>query len=68
MDELDIGCTAMYLPAEMAEIAAETAIFQNPMNRVSSDQAGQTGLIMPPGHLAVMTSKYWAMNLTDNLC
>lgn len=58
----DIGCTAKYLPSELSVVAAETAVRQNPVNRVTSENLSQTGMIFPKDYLAVMTSKYWGAN------
>jgi hypothetical protein len=62
MNNLDVGCTTKFLPQELNVIAAETAIRQNPINRVSSDSLGSIGITLSKDHLAVMSSKYWGAN------
>lgn len=57
----EIGCTAKYLPSEMAVASAETAIKQNPVNRPANGPDASTGLILPPANLAVLTSRYWGV-------
>lgn len=55
-----IACTSKYLPPELAIVAAETAVRQNPTNRpMSNSPSAASGLILGPEHLAVMTSKWW---------
>src|SRR5262245_9070143 len=55
-----IGCTSRYLPDDMAVPAAATAIEQNPVNRPSMSAQASRGTILPPEHIALLTSKYWS--------
>lgn len=77
MDELFIGCTIKELPEDQIIPAAATAIAQNPFNRVSPGKiigwlerirkvvdlfGGEPETtIIPPEHIAIMTSKYWGV-------
>jgi len=56
---LDLPCTPKYLPYDVSIDAARTAIVQNPINRPAGESAASTGMVLPPDHLAVLTSKYW---------
>jgi len=57
MQTPDLGCTPKYLPTDVLVDAARTAVCQNPANQPAP--MAQTGIILPPEHLAVLTSKYW---------
>lgn len=62
-----IGCTIKLLPSELAIIAAANAVFENPNNRPALESAAQHEDVIPPQHIAVLTSKYWGVagvNLT----
>ena len=54
-----IACTLKELPADSLVLAAETARSENPNNAPALDAGG---LILPPSHLAVLTTKYWGVN------
>ncbi len=67
-----IGCTLRDLPPEHQLASAVTAIEQNPANRPRMDAAtiamialqlpGLTDGVLPPEHLAVLTTRYWGAN------
>lgn len=59
-DEAYIGCRIKTLPAHQRVEAATNAIRVNPSNRPSEQILNQaTGAVIPPEHLALLTSKYW---------
>lgn len=66
MDLMDVACTPKYLPAEMAEPAAATAIAQNPTNRPNTNGASTNDhSILSPSHIAVLVSKWWSSKGVD---
>lgn len=56
-----LTCTPKALPKRLLEVAAKTAIEQNPVNAPSFAVLGQaaTGFEITPASIAVLTSKYW---------
>lgn len=60
-DELFIPCTPKGLEPEAQVLAAQRAVEINPANAPNIEQVGLglAGIVLPPAHLAVLTSKYW---------
>lgn len=52
-------CSIKLLPDELLIDAAQTAIRINPNNASSTSQLRQSGVILPPEHLALLTAKRW---------
>jgi hypothetical protein len=54
-----IPCMPKFLENGLLMDAARVAIEQNPANRPAVEQSGVSGMVLPPEHLAVLTSKWW---------
>lgn len=63
MTEEFIPCTAPYLPEEQWPAAAAAAIEVNPANRPDVEALSLAGMVLPPGHLAALTGKYWGKSV-----
>lgn len=54
------SCSIKTLPPELWQKAAELAVRESPANAPATQQFRQlTGSILPPQHIAAMTTKYW---------
>lgn len=58
-EEEYIPCTLKTLPEEQTVEAAERAAFINPANRPAAHALAAAGDLLPPEHLALLTTKYW---------
>lgn len=55
-----MGCSGVkYLPAHQEIAAAATAVAENPANRPAVNMLARQGVVLPPEHLALLTSRYW---------
>jgi hypothetical protein len=56
-----IGCSIRLLPEEKWVDAAKAAVVVNPANApaIEAFGLGAPGQVIPPGHLALLTGKYW---------
>lgn len=55
-----IPCKVLDLPSSFQEIAAQTAVLQNPANAPTVRVMAAMGMEIPtPQHIAVMTQRYW---------
>lgn len=57
---MEHSCSAKYLPQDQAITAAQTAINQNPINKPAVAVASGSMAVLPPEHLALLTSRYWS--------
>ena len=56
-----IPCREMSLPEDQLIVAALRAIDENPNNEPNTNAVASEGLVLPPAHLAVLTTKYWGV-------